>query len=155
MVAGASPSPSGWRLRCRAMHGARSRRVVGFVAGCVGVMSVAACHVGGAATSGSSGNGSGTRAVDMKSACAALAGLSRPDAALKAVNLADPDSSSAALDGAVAAYSAALSTFEQVGPTDLRAAAASMRADVIAHHFGQAAAQRAAISVWAEKNCGS
>jgi hypothetical protein len=74
---------------------------------------------------------------------------------LKAVNLADPDASSSALAGAVAAYSAALATFEQVGPVDLRAAAASMRADVIAHHFGQAASQRAAISTWAGKNCGS
>jgi hypothetical protein len=26
---------------------------------------------------------------------------------------------------------------------------------VIAHHFGRATAQRAAISVWAGKNCGS
>jgi len=137
------------------MHGARSRRVIGFVAGCVGVMSIAACHGGGAATSGSSGNGSGSSAVDVKSACAALAGLSRSDDALKAVNLADPDASSAALDRAVAAYSAALSTFERVGPLDLRAAAASMRADVIAHHFGRATVQRAAISVWAGKNCAS
>ncbi len=118
-------------------------------------MSLAACHGGGAATSGSSGNGSGSSAVDVKSACAALTGLARSDDALKGVNLADPDASSAALAGAVAAYSAALTTFEQVGPADLRATAASMRADVVAHHFGQAAAQRTAISAWAESNCGS
>jgi hypothetical protein len=137
------------------MHGARSRRVARLVAGCIVTMTLTACHGGGSTASGSSGDGSGTRAVDVKSACAALEGLERSSDALKGVNLADPDASSAALAHAVAAFTAALATFEQVGPTDLRATAATMRAEVVAHHFGQAAVARTALTGWAEAHCAS
>jgi hypothetical protein len=155
MVAGASPPPPGVRLRCRPMHGARSRRVAGLVAGCIVMLSLTACHGGGSASAGSSGGGSGSSALDVKSACAALAGLEHSSDALKGVNIADPDASSAALASAIAAYSAALATFERVGPADLRASAATLRADVVAHHFGQATAARTPISAWAESHCSS
>jgi len=137
------------------MHGARSRRVAGTVVGCVVAVGLAACHGSGAPRSVSSGGGSTSSALDVKSACAALVGLEHSSDALKGVDLADPDASSAALAKAVAAYSAALSTFEQVGPADLRATAAALRADVIAHQFGQAAAARTAISDWDESHCAS
>jgi hypothetical protein len=136
------------------MHDARSRRVAGVVVGCIVTLTLTACHGGGATTS-SSGDGSGTVVVDVKRACGALDGLARSSDALKGVNLADPDASSAALARAVAAYTAALATFEQVGPVDLRATAATMRADVVAHHFGKAAAARTALSAWDETHCAS
>jgi hypothetical protein len=137
------------------MHGARSRRVAGLVVGCIVTVTLTACHGGGTATSGSSGDGTGSRTVDVKSACAALKGLERSGDELKGVNLADPDASSAALAHAIAAYSAALATFAQVGPADLRATAVAMRAEVVAHHFAQAAAARTALSQWDETHCAS
>jgi hypothetical protein len=154
MVAGVSRRLRGVRLRCRPMHGARSRRVAGLVVGCIITMSLTACHGGGGTGSGAI-HGSDTTAVDVKTACAALAGLEHSSDALKGVNLADPDASSAALASAVAAYSAALTTFERVGPADLRDDAAALRADVVAHHFGQATASRTPISAWAQSHCTS
>jgi hypothetical protein len=136
------------------MHGARSRRVVGLVVGCIITMSLTACHGGGGTGSGAI-DGSGTTAVDVKSACAALAGLEHTSDALKGMNLADPDASSAALASAIAAYSAALSTFERVGPADLRATAATLRAEVAAHRFGQATTARTPINAWAQSHCSS
>jgi hypothetical protein len=136
------------------MHGARFRRVGGLVVGCIVIVSLTACHGGGAPSSiSSAGNGNG--AVDVKSACAALEGLGRASDALKGVNIADPDESTAALNHAIAAYSAALATFAQVGPVNLRATAATVRADVIAPHFGQAAAARTALSDWDDTHCAS
>jgi hypothetical protein len=132
------------------MHGARSRRVAGVVVGCVAMLGLAACHGGAAKSSASSG---GTNSVDVKSACSALRTLEHSGDALNGINVADPDTSTAALTKAVANYSAALLAFEQVGPLELRATTAAMRADVIAHHFGNASAARAAISAWNQTHC--
>ena len=135
------------------MHAARSRRVAGRVVACVIVLMVTACHGGGA--SSSSSPGASSAAVDVKRACTALADLERSSDALNGVDVADPDTSVAALTKAVDAYSAALLTFERVGPAELQATAATVRAEVIAHHFGQAIAARTAIDAWESSHCSS
>jgi hypothetical protein len=150
MVAGVSGSPRGPRLRCRPMHGPCSRRVAGVVVCCVAMVGLAACTGGGAKSGATSG---GTNTVDVKSACAALHALQHSGDVLNGINVADPDTSTAALNTAVTDYSAALLAFEQVGPLELRATAAAMRADVIAHHFGNAATARTAISAWNQTHC--
>jgi hypothetical protein len=141
------------------MHGARPRRVArarsaalkriaGRVGGCLMVLALAACHGSGAKPSFSP---DGT--VDAKTACAALAGLNRSSDALDGINVSDPEASETALTKAIAAYSTALVTFEQVGPADLRARAEAVRAAVIAHHFRDAIAARAALDAWAVQHC--
>ena len=137
------------------MHEVRSRRIANCVGGLalavVCAVSLTACHGGGGKTATSA---DGVK-VDTKQACAALAGLRSSGDALKRVDIADPDASLTALDAAVGAYAAALSTFAQVGPAELRARADAVRVAVIAHHFGAAAADRAAIDTWATSHCSS
>jgi hypothetical protein len=124
---------------------ARSRRVA---AGIV-VLVLTSCHSGDARSFTSSSDGS----VGVKAACSALAGLAQSVDALNGVDVSDPIASTAALAKAVDAYSAALATFERVGPANLRARAATVRAEVVAHHFNRAAAERAAIDAWAAGHC--
>jgi hypothetical protein len=126
------------------MH-ARSRRVA---AGIV-VLVLTACHGGDTKSFTASSAGSD----GVKAACTALGDLAHSVDALNGVDVSDPSASTAALAKAVDAYSAALATFERVGPANLRARAATVRAEVVAHHFVEAAAERAAIDAWADGHC--
>ena len=146
MVAGGLSGASGRRLRCAAMQGARSR----IVGACVAVLVLAACHGGGAPRLGST-----PAKLDVKAACAALDGLQRSSDALNGVDVADPEASLTALDKAVDAYVVALARFALVGPASLRATAETVRADVVARHFTQAAGARAPIDAWAADRCTS
>jgi hypothetical protein len=130
------------------MHEARSRRVAVCVGSFVAMLMLAACHGGG----GTGASAAGDR-VDVKAACTALVGLRHSSDALNGVDVADPGASSAALNRAVAAYSASLAAFERVAPLSLRARAEAVRTAVIAHHFGEAAAKRATIDAWAARQC--
>jgi hypothetical protein len=130
------------------MHRARARRVA---AGVV-VLMLAACHGSGSASFTPT---SGTAAVDVKAACAALSALGSAGDVLNGVDVADPGTSLAALTKAVDAYSKALAAFALVGPTELRAAAARVRAAVLARHFEAATTERAPIDAWAARHCNS
>ncbi|HEY5012411.1 MAG TPA: hypothetical protein VIK61_06855 [Acidimicrobiia bacterium] len=131
------------------MQRPHSRRIAaGLVVIGLAVPGLAACHSGG----GTSG-GTAPGPPDVKAACGAFADLGRSVEALNGVDVSDPAASVAALTRAVNAYSAALLTFERVGPTNLRVRAAEVRAAVLAHHFGQAAAARVAIDTWAAEHC--
>jgi hypothetical protein len=133
------------------MHGTRSRR--GSTAARVGValLILAGCHGG----SGGTALTPTADTIDVKSACAALAQLRLSSETLQGVDVGDPDASLAALQKAVDAYSASLGAFERVAPLSLRARAEVVRTAVIAHQFAKAAAQRATIDVWANRNCTS
>jgi hypothetical protein len=133
------------------MHRVHARRVASAAGCCLFVLLLGACHGGGAKAPAETAVGGST--VDVKSACAALAGLERSSDALNGVDLGDPATSMHALAVAVAEYSTALLTFERVGPADLRARAEAVRLEVVAHHFGQAAVARAAIDTWATQHC--
>jgi hypothetical protein len=130
------------------MQRARYRRIAGVVVISLAVSGLAACH-------GAGGRGATTAPgpLDVKAACGAFADLGHSVDALNGVDVSDPVASVAALTRAVNAYSAALLTFERVGPTTLRAQAGAVRAAVLAHHFGQAAAARVAIDTWAAGHC--
>jgi hypothetical protein len=144
MVAGGLPGPSGRRLRCAAMYGARAT----FVGACLVVGVLAACHGGGTPRLGST-----PAKPDVKAACASLAGLQRSSDALNGVDVADPQASLTALQKAIDAYDAALARFALVGPAGLRVPADAVRADVVARHFTQAAQARAPIDAWAATHC--
>ena len=137
------------------MHGSRSRRVGAVISSTITVfvfvLVLAACDDGG----GASRFGAAGTELDEKAACAALAGLSRSGDALKGVDVGDPEPALAALDKAVGAYSTALTTFERVGPSGLRAAVEQVRAAVVARHFTEAAAARTPIDAWAARHCTS
>jgi hypothetical protein len=132
------------------MSPSRARRAV---AAFLFVAVLAACH-GSSAKSGAPGS-TATGGVDVKTACAALGDLERSVQALNGVDVANPGASLTALSRAVRAYSAALRTFEQVGPTDLRPGAEAVRTAVVARHFAEATADRAAIDAWATTHCSS
>ena len=146
MVAGGSPGASGWRVRCAAMQGARSR----IVGACVVVVVLAGCRGGGTTRLGAR-----PAKLDVKAACAALEGLRRSSDALNGVDVADPQASSTALQKAIDAYVVELARFALSGPANLRASAETVRAEVAARHFTQAAAARAPIDAWAAGNCRS
>jgi hypothetical protein len=156
MVAGGSPAASGWRLRCAAMQRARSRRVgarvilVVLTTSLSTALLLAACQSGDKPPFGAAG-----AKFDEKAACATLDDLRRSSDALNGVDVGDPEPALAALDKAVSAYSAALSTFERIGPSSLRASARKVRAAVVARHFTEAVAARAPIDAWAARHCTS
>ena len=131
------------------MHEARSRRVSGSVAVGAAMLLFAACHGGSGNPLGSAKAGP----VDVKSACAALAQLRLSSDVLNGVNVGDPDASLTALRKAVDSYSVSLTAFERVAPISLRARAEAVRTEVIVHHFARAAALRAPIDAWANRNC--
>ena len=133
------------------MPDAPPRRVTSCIVVMTFVLIVAACHGGGAPSLGSPGTGR----VDVKGACAALSSLRRSSDALNGVDIGDPGASTAALAKAVDAYSTALSTFERVGPVNLRARAEAARVAVLAHNFSRAAVARTAIDAWAKQHCTS
>jgi hypothetical protein len=133
------------------MPDARPRRVTCCIVVTTFVLIVAACHGGGAQSLGSPETGR----VDVKGACAALSSLHRSSDALNGVEVGDPGASTAALAKAVHAYSTALSTFERLGPVNLRARAEAARVAVLAHNFSRAAVARTAIDAWSERNCTS
>jgi hypothetical protein len=130
------------------MHAAPSRRVAIWVGSFVAMLTLAACHGGGSTGASATGD-----PVDVKSACAALVSLRHSSDVLDGIDVADPAASLAALARAVAAYSASLAAFERVAPLSLRARAEAVRTAVIAHHFADAAAKRAAIDAWATRHC--
>jgi hypothetical protein len=116
---------------------------------CGVALTLTACHAVAAKNTGSPSPTS----MDAREACAALAALRSSGAALNAVDVSDPGASLAALAKAVDAYSAAMLAFELVAPAQLRARAAVVRGEVIAHRFGQAITAQAAIEGWAEQHC--
>jgi hypothetical protein len=145
MVAGGLPGTSGWRLRCAAMQGARSR----IVGACVVAAVLTGCRGGAPRLGGAPAK------LDVKAACAALDGLRRSSDALNGVDVADPQASTTALQKAIDAYGVELERFALSGPASLRASAETVRAEVAARHFTQAAAARAPIDAWAAQHCGS
>jgi len=115
---------------------------------CVALLALSACHGSSAKASPSSGP-----VVDVKAACGALSELPRTGDLLNGVDVSDPAASQAALARAVAAYRAALFSFERVGPASLRTRAEAVRTAVAAHDFARAATERAAIDAWARSHC--
>jgi hypothetical protein len=138
------------------MQGARSRRVGARVISVMlttllpTALLVGACQGGDEPPFGAAG-----AKFDQKAACATLEDLRRSTDALNGVDVGDPEPALAALDKAVSAYSAALSTFERVGPPSLRVSAQRVRAAVVARHFTEAAAARKPIDAWAARHCSS
>lgn len=126
------------------MPGARLR----FLGACAALLGLTACHGGSAKATSSSGP-----VVDVRAACGALSELPRTSDLLKDVDASDPEASQAALARAVAAYRAALFSFERVGPPSLRTHAEAVRTAVAAHDFERAATARSAIDVWSTAHC--